>query len=512
MWFLLFLLINPVFSGIYIDKCNRKWGNGCIPVVLEESIEYRKDDIIDAIDILNTATNSALVLYKNATQTGIDYDVYLSVYRGSGCSSYVGKITPWPFQRISIASGCRLYSIVHEFMHAIGINHEQSRPDRDNYITVNFTNIYSPSLYHNFYKRTGDSIPPAPYDDYDYSSIMHYGEFAFAKCFREECKTIDAMGNDVGQRERLSPLDIQTINYALLECEYNEPISPSCTDLCVPACRNDGVCVNNECDCTGTGYVGQTCSELVVCNPVCLNGGICVDNECECPEAYTGIQCEILDCGCQNGGECLQGNICDCTNTGYVGAKCEVPVCEERCRHGGTCIRPNECDCTGTDYTGNDCSIAVCNISCENGATCTRPNECDCTNTGYTGTYCNIPICDPYCKNGGLCVGPNECDCTNTGYNGTLCENPKYEIFCQNNGTFILPDKCNCTETGYEGVNCEIPVCEPECEENGKCVSPNNCEYDNKPPKVQEFPIITVLIIFIIFILCILFIGLLIKK
>ena len=55
-------------------------------------------------------------------------DNYVSVIRGGGCWSWVGMQRAPSFQELSLGNGC-LYNmtVAHEFMHALGIWHEQSR-------------------------------------------------------------------------------------------------------------------------------------------------------------------------------------------------------------------------------------------------------------------------------------------------------------------------------------------------------------------------------------------------
>ena len=60
------------------------------------------------------------------------------------CSSSVGKsLTEGEQQDLNLSvNGCMYYStFVHEFLHAYGIHHESNSPNRDDYITTNYTNI-----------------------------------------------------------------------------------------------------------------------------------------------------------------------------------------------------------------------------------------------------------------------------------------------------------------------------------------------------------------------------------
>ena len=66
-------------------------------------------------------------------------------------------------------------TIVHEFVHALGVFHVHSRSDRDNYVSVDFSNIQA-GKEHNFKKHANAPTFGAPYDPL---SLMHYEHWAF---------------------------------------------------------------------------------------------------------------------------------------------------------------------------------------------------------------------------------------------------------------------------------------------------------------------------------------------
>lgn len=69
-------------------------------------------------------------------------NTYVRLIRGTGCYSYIGKQSTPGAQDLSIGNGCAHPIVVaHEFIHALGWLHEQSRPDRDQFVTVYYENI-----------------------------------------------------------------------------------------------------------------------------------------------------------------------------------------------------------------------------------------------------------------------------------------------------------------------------------------------------------------------------------
>ncbi len=214
---------------------------------------------------------------------------YILVVSAGGNSSYVGMNTG--AQTMNIYNWNYRFIIAHEIGHALGLMHEQTRPDRDTYVTVHYDNIETDKSF-NYDIWPGTTS----YGAYDYASVMHYSRCTFAtagwNCDPDYTMEATAAGaaavgltqgeadSAMGQRDDLTVSDIAGVRFlypganglffaSCFEngrtnawssvtgetapcahglCYSGAALTPACDPCAATVCAADSYCCNSEWD------------------------------------------------------------------------------------------------------------------------------------------------------------------------------------------------------------------------------------------------------------------------
>lgn len=229
----------PIKRSSFISK--PRWSTTePVHFYFDKSGSYSQEDKqVVAAAMMEIEMNSCLT-FKETTESDTSVSTKLKFINGQGCWSYVGNV--YKTQEISLQqNGCRHQHIaVHEILHAMGSLHEQSRTDRDQYVTIKYENLDP-----DFLDQFESYLTPPMLDHgipYDYLSIMHYGDYDFSDNNKKTIVTKDAQYQDViGEARSMSFYDIKSLNL-----RYNcKPADCSITD---DMCSGDGF-VDKNCQC-----------------------------------------------------------------------------------------------------------------------------------------------------------------------------------------------------------------------------------------------------------------------
>ncbi|CAH3043431.1 unnamed protein product [Porites lobata] len=191
-----------------------QWPGGVVPFTIHSSA---KNKVLNALGIRGPTEraiyrgmekweeNTCIRFVHRTTQKD-----YVEFSCGDGRWSYVGCQNSGK-QIVSVGKFCFFQGIVvHEIGHTLGLLHEMSRPDRDEYVDIVWNNIKEEQWYN--FKKYGHGYIHSLGLPYDYESIMHYGKREFAKWPWQTTIRPKKTGVSIGQRRHLSPHDVEKVN------------------------------------------------------------------------------------------------------------------------------------------------------------------------------------------------------------------------------------------------------------------------------------------------------------
>jgi hypothetical protein len=178
------------------------WKTNTIAYFIDESVK-NKVPINEAIDLFQTRTNLRFIPY-----TGQEDAIAFTMGK-ENCMSALGRTGG--LQPIYLEPKCAKLEIAHEIMHALGFVHEQSRIDRDQFITILWNNIQEP--FQSQFAIVPEGLMEAYGDTpFDPTSILMYNPHIFATGPNLDTMKLKNGGTYQAAPSGLSDIDILRVN------------------------------------------------------------------------------------------------------------------------------------------------------------------------------------------------------------------------------------------------------------------------------------------------------------
>lgn len=191
-------------KGLSNSSYGRVWPNGVVPYRLNNNLsDSARQKVRDAIAHWNSF--EAVTLIERNSANASAYPDYIDFVYEDRCASWIGYQGDGA-QSIYTGDKCSTGTMIHEIGHALGLLHEHTRSDRDQYVQIHWDRIMD-DMDVNFEVMDGSIL----LGDYDYNSIMHYGEYFFSRNGLPTIEPIQQTDAQIGQRIETSQGDRDSI-------------------------------------------------------------------------------------------------------------------------------------------------------------------------------------------------------------------------------------------------------------------------------------------------------------
>ncbi|GMR48151.1 hypothetical protein PMAYCL1PPCAC_18346, partial [Pristionchus mayeri] len=164
--------LPPIRGGaVIIENSFNRWPNNTIPFTISSKYSTQNRRFIRS-SLSSLQSISCFTFVHRSSEND-----FIDISPLDGCYSFVGRVGGR--QPVSLSLDCLAdYIIWHEILHVLGFEHEHQRPDRDEFIRVEYSNVL-PGQMVNFEKLRPNTVELN--EPYDYRSIMHYDGNAFGR-------------------------------------------------------------------------------------------------------------------------------------------------------------------------------------------------------------------------------------------------------------------------------------------------------------------------------------------